>query len=173
MTLGRRKLPITVRFICDCMCCGAAKCLRAWGYFAYWEYGIEDRTVLNMAVKNSMVIVTGDSGIFKRNLITSGRIKAVYVPVGLSRWEQFEKVLSEFSLPRMKPRCMKCGGELAGIDKEKHKEELPPRTYTWLEEFFRCRDCGRLFWKGTHWNKIEKKLGFYQNKLFMGEEGTI
>jgi uncharacterized protein with PIN domain len=146
------------RFICDAMCCGAAKCIRAWGYYAYWEYGINDAQVISMALKDDMVVVTGDSGILERKVVTSGRVKAVYVPVGLDRWEQFERVLKEYSLPRQEPRCMKCGGLLEMINKEDFKDELPPKTYNWLDEFYRCKDCTQFFWKGTHWTDIAENL---------------
>jgi len=146
------------------MCCGAAKSLRAWGYHAFWKYGITDAEVVRLALENSMTVVTGDSGILKRNVITGGRIDAVYVPVGLDRWQQLEEVLKSVPIPRREPRCMSCGGELEEIDKEEFKKELPPRTFAWLDEFYRCTECGRFFWKGTHWAAISEKLDSLEEK---------
>ena len=146
------------RFVCDCMCCGASKCLRAWGYYAHWEYGITDEQVVGMAVRDDLIVVTCDSGIMARNVITSGRAKAIFIPVGLDRWAQFAAVLKEVPLPRCDPRCMSCGEELERIDKEQFREELPLRTYEWLDEFWRCKACEQFFWKGTHWQDIAGKL---------------
>ena len=159
---------MTAKFVCDCMCCGAAKSLRAWGYYAFWEYGIEDAEVVSIALKEEMIVVTSDSGILERNVITSGRVKAVYIPVGLDRWEQLEVVLKTVPIPRQEPRCMNCGRELEEINKEEYKDKLPPRTYAWLDEFYKCTGCSQMFWKGTHWSEISQKLdeleGKYSNK---------
>ena len=149
---------MTEKFVCDCMCCGAAKSLRAWGYYAFWEYGIDDAEVVSMGLNQGMTVVTGDNGIMERNVITSGRLKAIYIPVGLDKWEQMEVILKALPIPRLDPRCMNCGQELKEIDKEEFKEELPPRTYAWLNEFYKCTGCSQLFWKGTHWTEISQKL---------------
>ncbi len=53
---------------------------------------------------------------------------------------------------------MSCGGELRAQDKESLRDRVPPRTYRWLDEYFECRDCGKLFWHGTHWEKIQRQL---------------
>jgi hypothetical protein len=49
---------------------------------------------------------------------------------------------------------MSCGGELRHVSKDALRERIPPRTYRWLDEFFACRRCDKLFWQGTHWQRI-------------------
>ena len=53
---------------------------------------------------------------------------------------------------------MSCGGELCRGSKEDLHERIPPRTYRWLDEFFVCRRCDKLFWHGTHWQRIVETL---------------
>ena len=53
---------------------------------------------------------------------------------------------------------MKCGGTLEAVDKEAMRERIPPRTYRWLDEYFLCQTCGKLFWRGTHWQRIRQRL---------------
>ena len=38
------------------------------------------------------------------------------------------------------------------------RERIPPRTYRWLDEFFVCGRCHRIFWHGTHWQRIAGRL---------------
>jgi len=38
------------------------------------------------------------------------------------------------------------------------REQIPPRTYRWQDEYFVCGRCGKLFWHGTHWLRIVSKL---------------
>ena len=37
-------------------------------------------------------------------------------------------------------------------------ERIPPRTARWKDEYFVCARCGRLFWEGTHWERIRERL---------------
>ena len=50
-------------------------------------------------------------------------------------------------------------------DKEQLKERIPPRTYHWLDEYFLCRQCGKLFWHGTHWERIRARLEQMRQRL--------
>jgi hypothetical protein len=72
--------------------------------------------------------------------------------------QQLESVLAELDLPLLSPRCMNCGGELKKVDKGAIAERIPPKTYRWRDEYFLCNSCGKLFWYGTHWNRISKGL---------------
>ena len=53
---------------------------------------------------------------------------------------------------------MACGGQLVRADKEALRERIPPRTYRWRDEYFLCGRCGKLFWHGTHWDRIQCEL---------------
>ena len=37
-------------------------------------------------------------------------------------------------------------------------ERIPPRTARWKDEYFVCAACQRLFWRGTHWERIAARL---------------
>jgi len=53
---------------------------------------------------------------------------------------------------------MACGGELERVSKESVRERIPPKTYRWLDEYFVCSRCDKVFWRGTHWERITKEL---------------
>jgi uncharacterized protein with PIN domain len=59
---------------------------------------------------------------------------------------------------------MACGGELAPVDKQSYRDRIPPRTFPWLDDYFLCRRCGRLFWEGTHWQRTRSHL----KRMFAG-----
>lgn len=146
-------------FACDAMLKGLARWLRASGYDAWWEYGVDDGDLVRFAGEEKRILLTQDSGIMKRSLIRSGAIGSLFIPRDLTVEDQVRLVFDEFGLRRAPPRCMKCGGRLAAVTKESVKDEAPPRTYRWLDEFFRCARCGRLFWEGTHWSRIARRIG--------------
>ena len=64
----------------------------------------------------------------------------------------------EFGLTQGEPRCMSCGGELRRVEKEALRDRIPPKTYRWIEEYFVCARCDHLFWRGTHWTRIQQQL---------------
>ena len=142
-----------VRFFCDAGLGGLARWLRAAGYETYWSADIEDNALLAEAQRLSAVLLTTDSMLLERRLLRDGVIRSLWVSPALKTKEQLAAVLRELALTLRTPRCMTCGGELGPGDKEALRERIPPKTYRWLDEYFVCATCGKLFWHGTHWGE--------------------
>jgi uncharacterized protein with PIN domain len=140
---------------------GLTRWLRAGGYDASWTYGIEDDTLVRNAFDENRVLLTSDSGIMKKQAVQKRNAFVLFIPRNLSVPKQVEFVFKHFALKRREPRCMKCGGSLAWIPKASVRSEAPPRTYSWLDDFYRCLRCAQLFWKGTHWNNILDQLNSF------------
>ena len=104
------------------------------------------------------MLLTTDSLLMERRVLRDGEIPAFWVSPALTMLEQLTAVLLELRLSLGEPRCMNCGGELRMIEKEKARDRIPPKTYRWLDEYFVCKRCDKLFWHGTHWQKIEQRL---------------
>ena len=141
-------------FFCDAMLGGLARWLRAAGYDARFEYGIDDRRLIRLAKEAGGMVLSSDGPLFERNVIRSGEVRALYVPQQLSRTEQFRFVQRTLGLPLRPARCMACGGELVELPKHTVAGEAPPLAYRNCEQFWRCGRCRKLFWKGTHWTRI-------------------
>jgi len=45
---------------------------------------------------------------------------------------------------------MDCNGLLCPVPKDEVAEFLPPHTRETKNEFSRCRNCGKIFWRGSH-----------------------
>jgi uncharacterized protein with PIN domain len=153
-----RSAPPAIRFFCDAGLGGLARWLRAAGYDALWEEGIDDDELLRQGVKHSAVILTTDSMLMERRVLRDGVIPALWMPPSLTIAEQLLLVFREFALAVRDPRCMSCGGELRRVAKESLQERIPPRTYVWLDQFFVCNRCDKVFWHGTHWERIRSRL---------------
>lgn len=143
---------------CDAGLGGLARWLRASGCDAHWVQDISDADLVARAEEINAVIITTDSFLLDRRPIARGRVRAVWVPPTLTIFEQLRLVRAELDLVVGESRCMRCGGELVRVDKEAVKDRIPPRTYRWLDEFWICKRCGQLFWHGTHWQRVTKKL---------------
>lgn len=145
-------------FHCDSGLGGLARWLRAAGYDArFWPY-IDDSHLIQETMSRSAILLTTDEPLMSRSAITWGVVPALLVPLNAGKYEQFNFVTRRLTLPQKQPRCMACGGELARVEKESVRERIPPRTYPWLDEYYECRRCHKLFWPGTHWQKVAKQL---------------
>lgn len=147
-----------VEFVCDAGLGGLARWLRAAGYEAHWWANVDDDELLGAARRIPATLLTTDSLLMQRGVLRDGFIPALWVPPSLRKHEQLQLVLRELQLPVREPRCMSCGGELRAVDKEVMRDRIPPKTYRWRDEYYLCTSCDKLFWHGTHWEKIEKQL---------------
>ncbi len=146
------------RFFCDAMLGGLARWLRAAGYDALYEYGIDDGDLVRRAAAEGRTILSCDGPLFERNVIRSGQVRALYVPQQSAKHDQLAFVLRELRLPLRPSRCMACGGELTELPRHAVLGEAPPLAFRRCERFWRCARCGKLLWRGTHWQKITRRL---------------
>jgi uncharacterized protein len=147
-----------IKFFCDSGLGGLARWLRGSGYEAFWEPSIDDYALLQRAQKLSATVLTTDSLLMERSVVRDHIIPALWLPPTLSISEALAFAFHEFGLKAREPRCMSCGGELRRENKETLKDRIPPKTFKWLDEYFVCTQCGKLFWKGTHWHNIQSEL---------------
>jgi len=146
------------RFACDAHFGALARWLRAAGYEASWRAGIADDELVRQAQDDAATLVTGDVGILHRRAVRSGRVRAVWLPSTLPPVTQFAMLARELGLTRREPRCMACGGRLQPVAKQDVRDRIPPRTARWKDDYFLCSGCGKLFWQGTHWERIAARL---------------
>jgi uncharacterized protein with PIN domain len=137
---------------------GLARWLRAAGFDASWRADIDDWDLVRQALREKSVLLTSDTGIFQIGIVRDGDVPALLIPAGLKVAEQLRFVLKKLKLDVREPRCMACGGMLATVGKEQVREKVPSRTYDWLDHFFQCERCQRVFWQGTHWQRISEQL---------------
>jgi uncharacterized protein with PIN domain len=145
-------------FACDAMLGGLARWLRAAGYDASWTEGIDDWDLVRQAQREGHLLLSSDTGIFRIGVVRDGDVPALFVPHGLNKSQQLAFVLKELELRPLAPRCMACGGTLIEVPPEQAQARVPPRTFAWVQQFFECQRCGRLFWPGTHWQRIADTL---------------
>ena len=146
------------RFLCDASLGGLARWLRAAGYEAEWVEKADAAELLGKARADGSTLLTTDSRMTERTVIRDGSVKAQWLPSDLPCAAQLKMLMRDLDLKVRDPRCMACGGELQPVPKEDVAERIPPRTARWKDEYFVCGGCGQLFWRGTHWERIARRL---------------
>lgn len=142
-------------FWCDAMLGGLSRWLRALGYEASFEHGIDDAELVERAARDQAVLLSSDQPLFNRKRVTSGEVSALFVPRHHPVLDQAVFVLKTFALPVRPLRCMACGGALLAVTREEVGTEVPPGAFKCFDEFFRCERCRKVYWQGTHWTRIE------------------
>ncbi|XYH95446.1 Mut7-C RNAse domain-containing protein [Sorangium sp. So ce1128] len=141
-------------FLCDAMLGGLSRWLRGAGYDATFEHGIDDGELVRLAQRTGRVLLSSDAGVFERRPLRTAAVRGLYVPRGLRPMEQAGFVLRELGLSVRDPRCMACGGALAAAPKDTVRDAVPAMVVERYDEFWRCERCGKVLWKGSHWEGI-------------------
>jgi len=61
---------------------------------------------------------------------------------------------------RFKPfsLCLECNQVLVERSKDEVKELVPPYVFKTQNYFMQCPNCQRIYWRGTHWQAMTKRL---------------
>lgn len=145
------------RFVCDASLGGLARWLRAAGYETLRVSGGGERALAE-ARRTGSLLLTSDAAVLGRRIVADGSVAALHVAMRETPVQQLGRVMRWRGLRLREPRCMSCGGALRPVAKQKVSERIPPRTARWRDEYFLCAGCGRLFWQGTHWQRISERL---------------
>ncbi len=146
------------RFLCDASLGGLARWLRAAGHEAALAPEVPGHRLPDEALGRGLVLLTTEAEALDRRMVADGRLVVVWVPSALTMAEQLHMVALDLGLSLRAPRCMACGGALRPTSKEEVRPRIPPRTALWKDEYFVCAGCDGLFWRGTHWERIEATL---------------
>lgn len=141
------------RFICDVHVGKLVKYLRMFGFDCLVNNNYFKDELISISLEHKRTILTRDRHLLKRNEITHGYWIRNEDPIQQVKEviERFhlEKVIKEFT------RCMECNNELQKIEKIEIEHLLPPKVKEHHNEFYKCPSCNRLYWKGTHYEKMK------------------
>jgi uncharacterized protein with PIN domain len=149
------------RFVADGHLGALVRHLRLLGLDVAYERDATDERLLEIMLAEDRALLTRDRRLLMRSVVRCGYCPRSDVPE-----EQAQEVLRRFSPMRLSPwsRCLRCNGVLRAVDKDKVTAELAnePRTLRYYHEFFRCPDCGRIYWRGSHAEKLAARLARLQ-----------
>lgn len=146
-----------MRFVVDCMLGKLAKWLKILGFDVVYFNRAEDEALLSLARREDRWLLTRDHRLQDR---------ARDIPVLLitsEKWkEQLVQVIEELNLRRFVDpysRCIDCNVRLKALSKRRVKNLVAPFIYERAASFAICPACGRVYWQGTHFEDMEKKIG--------------
>lgn len=142
-----------MKLLCDHMLGSLARWLRFMGYdTAYPEPG-PDRLLIERAATEDRILLTRDKELAAR---TPGAVQ-----VRSDRLEeQIREVASVLRLRLVNPlsRCSLCNELLVPVSGDGLGDLVPEGVRSRHQEFWRCSTCRRVYWQGSHWDKMVERL---------------
>lgn len=156
------------RFIMDVNLGKLAKRMRMLGFDSLYRNDFRDAEVVEIAVNDRRIVLTRD-----RRLLYVKRISHGYWVRAVDADIQVDEVLQRFDLfSSVQPftRCLICNGVLTPVNKADILDRLEPKTRRYYEVFYKCSDCLRIYWQGSHSDSMRQRyagfLAAQVGKLF-------
>lgn len=153
VTRLRQKPLREPKFILDVHLGTLAKYLRILGFDTLYANDYDDPEIVAISCREKRVILTRDIGLLKNSAVTHG-----YWLRSQQTQEQLREVVSRFDLAgiiRPFSRCIVCNGRIGKVPKKAVAEKLKPNTLRFFDTFYQCADCGRVYWRGSHYERMK------------------
>lgn len=145
------------KFVADVHLGKLARKLRLLGFDTLYDSSLEDISLAQIAERDKRILLTRDRRLLMRSIVERGLILRSGNPEG-----QVIEILERLDLyTRLKPftRCLLCNGMLSTIQEEDISfqnlfNQLPAKVKTWCKEITVCKQCHKVYWKGSHYEKM-------------------
>jgi uncharacterized protein with PIN domain len=144
------------RFILDNHLGRLAAYLRMLGFDCLYQNQYGDEEMADIVQKEERILLTRDRRLLMRKAIVHG-----YCLRSLESPEQLAEVIQRFNLKeRIRPfhRCLRCNHPLQPVAKEDILDRLEPLTRLYFDEFQICPDCKQIYWKGSHYERMQNLI---------------
>ena len=142
-----------MKLLCDHMLGSLARWLRFMGYDTAYPEPTSDRDLIDMARREDRILLTRDKEL-------AGRVRDAVGIRSDDLDEQIREVAAVLPLRLIDPlsRCSLCNSVLLPVSRDAIEELVPVGVRSRHEEFWRCPSCQRVYWQGSHWDKMVERL---------------
>jgi uncharacterized protein with PIN domain len=133
--------------------------LRMLGCDVKYQNDLNDDELIKIAAEENRILLTRDVQLYRRAIIYG--IQA-YLVRSRTETEKLAEVTQQFciklEIDAPNSRCPKCNAGLEPVPKDEINDKVPQATSRLHNDFWKCIDCGKIYWHGSHWLKINRKL---------------
>jgi len=154
---------MVVMFVADIMLKKLARWLRIMGTSVEYPNFTDDDRILALARRKNKTLLTMD-----RELAARARKRSIpcYLVPKYNMEKQLARIIRKFSLDvsdfPSKTLCPACNGKLNEVGRRSRlvRSQVYPSVLARHELFWVCknRKCRKVFWEGSHWEKIKKNV---------------
>ncbi len=150
---------MTLKFVTDGMLGKLTRWLRILGHDVEYVGSMDDKQLILKAKEENRILLTRDVELFKRAVARGIEAFLIESPNQTSSLAGLAKRFGfKLEIDVTTSRCPKCNSKLKSVAKADIADRLFETTASNYDEFWRCQGCGQVYWRGTHWKKIEKTL---------------
>jgi len=151
------------RFVADGHLGGLTRNLRLLGFDVAYTQNADDRQLLEVMVRENRALLTRD-----RRLLMHGIVQCGYYPRSQNADEQTIEVVRRFDLSKLVApftRCLRCNALLEEVTKAEVIDKLESLTKIYYDQFRRCPDCKQIYWSGSHFAKLQKRIEEIRSRI--------
>ena len=156
------------RFILDVHLRKLARMMRLLGFDADYEDDRDDDQLAVLSAVENRILLTCDRRLLMRKIVTRGIIVRSRMPD-----KQIIEVITRLQLRGLVnplTRCIECNGIIRDIDIDAPeytmlKSGIPDGVLTWCTDYYICTSCGRVYWKGSHYDKLKARVKKILNRI--------
>ena len=159
----RLQVCIIEKFVADGHLGKLVRDLRLLGIDVAYDPAADDRQLVRTASDQERSLLTRD-----RRLLMHAAVRHGYYPRSQDPLEQTVEVLRRFRLASVLTpfsRCLRCNAPLEPAEKAKVLGQLEPLTKIYYDQFRRCRGCGQVYWSGSHFEKLQKRIEIIRSRF--------
>jgi len=146
-----------MKFIADRMLGKLAKELRMLGYDTVYYRGENAYSMIKLAREEGRVILTRSTKLMPKR--PEDRIVRIMEDKPSSQLRELIQV-KVIHLDEKTPfsRCLACNMLLHEIPRDEAEGKVPDFIFYQQREFFRCPQCSRIYWQGSHQDHMKKRI---------------
>lgn len=133
-----------------------ARFLRMLGFDTLHDPRWSDAEIRRLAHDDDRIVLTRDRDLLKCRDISRGAYVRAIKPEA-----QLQEVAQRYRLgksARPFTLCLSCNVPLQSIAKAEVADRIPPKVREHQQLFTHCSACGRVFWPGTHYERMKEAL---------------
>lgn len=143
------------RFVADVMLGSLSRWLRLFGFDTLYRNDFRDKELIKISLQEDRILLTKDTALSKSRILKKVLfIKSDSVDGQLLEVLSFLKK-NNYDISNLMPRCPVCNGLIELTEKEFLKGEIPDYVYVNFNDFYVCNSCGKVYWRGTHRERID------------------
>jgi len=150
-----------MKFIADVHLGKLAKLLRMLGFDTLYNNSLTNSELISIALQQNRILLSRNAAINNHK----AQLKSFYISSENPEL-QLQQVLQNFNLKdHIHPftRCIACNGSLQPVAKDGILLQLPPNTNQYFNEFWQCDNCNRIYWKGSHYERMNSLIEEIKN----------
>jgi len=151
------------RFVLDVHLGRLAAYLRMLGFDVLFTPEAADQKLARIAQSERRILITRDRDLLKRSAVSHG----YWIRESSPRLQVIE-VLQRFDLlASIAPfeRCIRCNQPLVPAERADVENRLPARVRERHAEFRTCSSCGRIYWKGSHHQRMQQMISELRHQV--------